>query len=48
MEMQFNYICKCVTFGTMIVSSFNGFFHKLIEIAPFIQLYIQSKIRLGR
>ena len=35
-EMQFNYICKCVTFQTMSVSSFNGFCRKLIEIAPFI------------
>ena len=27
METQFNYTCKCVTFGTMSVSSFNGFCH---------------------
>ena len=36
METQFYYICKCVTFGTMSVSSFNGFCRKSIEIAPFI------------
>ena len=33
METKFNYICKCVTFGTMSISSFNGFWRKLIETA---------------
>ena len=36
METKFNYIFKCVTFGTMSVPSFNGFCRKLIEIDPFI------------
>ena len=36
METQFNYICKCVTFENMDISSFNGFCRKLIEIALFI------------
>ena len=36
MGTKFNFICKCVTFGTMSVSSFNVFCRKLIEIAPFM------------
>ena len=35
-ETEFNYIWKCVTFGTMSVSSFNGFCHKLIKVASVI------------
>ena len=31
-----NLIYLCVTLGTLSVSSFNGFWRKLIEIAPFI------------
>ena len=34
METQFNYKCKCVTFESTSVSSFNRFCLKLIEIAP--------------
>ena len=34
METQFNYICKCVTFGNTSASSFNGFCSKFIEISP--------------
>ena len=38
MEPQFNYIRKWVTFGTISVSSFNGFCRKLIEIQCYIGL----------
>ena len=46
METQFNYICKCVTFRTMSVSSYNGFWRKLIEIALFIYSVVDDVISL--